>query len=67
MKPSIPSSSINCCGLLSTLAVLLALSGTVQLADLRRLAVRAVMALLFCFAAGAIEPAASRCARSLRN
>jgi hypothetical protein len=49
MKPSNPSSSINCCGLLSTLAVLLALSETV--------AVRAVTALIFCFAAGAIEPA----------
>ena len=58
MKASIPYFGINRCGLFSILAVLPVLSGTVRLsADLRRLVVRAVMALLFCFAAGAIEPA----------
>ena len=57
MKPSIPSFGINRCGLFSVLAVLSVLSRTVRLADLRRFVVRAVMALLFCFAAGAIEPA----------
>ena len=65
MKPSIPSFGINRCGLFSVLAVLPVLSGTVRLADLRRLVVRAVMALLFCFAAGAIEPA--RAADSAAN
>jgi hypothetical protein len=57
MKASIPYFGINRCGLFSILAVLPVLSGTVRLADHRRLVVRAVMALLFCFAAGAIEPA----------
>ena len=57
MKASIPYFGINRCGLFSILAVLPVLSGTVRLADHRRLVVRAVMALLFCLAAGAIEPA----------
>ena len=56
MKRSNPSSSINRCGLLSILAVLPVLSETV---------LRAATALIFCFAAGSIEPA--RAAESAAN
>jgi quinohemoprotein ethanol dehydrogenase len=65
MKPSKPSFGINRFGLFSLLAVPPVLSGTVRLVDLRRLVVRAVMTLLFYFAAGAIEPA--RAAESAAN
>jgi hypothetical protein len=65
MKASIPSFGINPCGLFSIKAVLPVLSRTVRLADLRRLVVRAVMVLLFCFDASAIEPA--RAAESVAN
>ena len=44
MKASIPYFGINRCGLFSILAVLPVLSGTVRLADHRRLVIRAVMA-----------------------
>ena len=57
MKASIPSFSINRCGLFSVKAVLPVLSGTVRRAARWRVGVQAGMALLFGFAAGAIEPA----------